>query len=74
MAQDTYPEFAESYLSGAALSGSAPPMARGGRLTPHTVTAYMRLKAKPQAMRVLERWRIKLVEPLPFGHADRRGV
>lgn len=63
VANDIAPEFADSYLSGANETAST--------LVPHTVTAFRRLEAKSVAMAVLKRRKLKLIEPLPFGHRDR---
>ena len=57
------PEFADSYLSGAAQIGN--------RITTHTIVAFERLQASKQAAAALDQMAITLIKPLPFGHADR---
>lgn len=57
------PTFADSYLSGAKQTAK--------HLSPHTVTAYQRLRDSREAMQVFAEFGLKLVKPLPFGHPDR---
>lgn len=52
-------EFAVSYLSGA--------IVRGTRLTPWTVTGWMRLKASRAALDVIKASGLKLEKPEQFG-------
>jgi len=63
VAQDVRAAFADSYLSGARVAGK--------HLTPHTVTAWLALKAERWAMKAIADHGLTLAKPLPFGHPDR---
>lgn len=57
-------EFADSYLYGASLDGSA--------LSPRTLTGYERMRERSEFRHLLGQLNLKLVKPTPFpGNGDR---
>lgn len=63
-ATETSPAFADSYLSGADLLGT--------RLTPKTVTAWMRLRESFGAKKALAGLGLTLAKPAPFHQQQQR--